>query len=230
MTAGIYLLRFTGTEKVYVGQSLRIEERFTKHKNKLTNGTANYKLQEAYKEYGMPILEILLPCSVEDNLDILEDEAIIIFDAVNNGFNINSKAGGGGSGLQGTAHPRSKYSEQQILLVFKYLLEDIPFKIISEKTAVEVSTIRDISKGKSHTWIANKYPEDYACLKNMKYSRTYNSAEYKNIVYPNILSPDNIVYKISNVSKFAKEHGLNKSHLCGVLNKVRKSHLGWKLE
>lgn len=228
MTIGIYLLKFVGTDKVYVGQSLRIEERFTKHKNKLLNGTANYKLQEAYRNYGMPFLEILLECSTEDNLDTLENEAIIIFNAVNNGFNVNSKAGGG-TGLIGTTHPNSKYSETQVIEVFKLLLQDIPFKTIMDKTKVEVSTIRDISKGKSHRWLSKKYPDEYNYLLTMKYTRVYNTAEHKNIEYPNIYSPEGIQYKITNISEFARNYNLNKSHLCGVLNKVRKSHKGWKL-
>lgn len=229
MTIGIYLLKFTGTDKVYVGQSLRIEERLTKHKYKLANGIANYKLMEAYHTYGIPYLEILLECNISDNLDDLENQAIEIFDSVTNGFNVNSKASGG-SGLQGSAHPNSKYSKKQIIDTFKYLLLDIPFKDISVKTNVDVSTIRDISKGKSHRWLANIYSDEYAEMLSIKYTRVYNTAEHKNIVYPNICSPDNIVYSVTNINEFARAHGLNKSHLCGVLNKKRLSHLGWKLQ
>jgi hypothetical protein len=229
MTIGIYLLKFNGTNKVYVGQSLRIEERLTKHKYKLANNIASSKLQQAYLLYGVPYLEILLECTLEDNLDIFENEAIEIFNSVNNGFNINSKAGGGGTGLQGVKHPNSKYSEEKIIEVFKNLLIDIPFKDISRNTGVEVSTIRDISKGKSHKWLASIYPEDYDCLLNLLHNRVYNTAKHKSIEYPPILSPDNTVHTITNLSEFAREHSLNKSHLCGVLNKVRKTHKGWKL-
>lgn len=229
MTIGIYLLRFKGTDKVYVGQSLRIEERLTKHKYKLANNIASSKLQQAYSLYGAPYLEILLECTLEDNLDILENEAINIFNSVNNGFNSNSKAGGGGTGLQGIAHPNSKYSKEIIITVFKNLLIDIPFKNIAKTTGVEISTIRDISKGKSHKWLASIYPEDYECLLSLIHNRVYNTAKHKNIEYPPILSPDNTVHTITNLSEFAREHNLNKSHLCGVLNKLRKTHKGWSL-
>lgn len=229
MTTGIYLLKFNGTDKVYVGQSLRIEERLTKHKNKLINGTANYKMQEAYSKYGLPYLEVLLECGMDEDLDVLENEAIEIFDSVNNGFNINSRAGGGGTGLQGNVHPNSKYSKLQIVQVFKQLLLDIPYKDIAENTKVDISTVRDISKGKSHRWLATEYTDDYQVLLNMIHTRVYNTAEYKGITYPRILSPDNIAYNITNISDFAREHKLNKSHLCGVLNKLRKTHKGWKL-
>lgn len=229
MTIGIYLLKFKGTNKVYVGQSLRIEERLTKHKYRLLNRIANYKLQEAYNIYGMPYLEVLIECDSKENLDSLENEAIEIFNSVVNGFNINSKASGGGTGLQGTAHPNSKYSKELLIVVFKKLLLNIPFKDISESTKVEVSTIRDISKGKSHKWLSKIYPDDYISMLSMINTRTYNTAEYLNIEYPTIVSPEGYTFNITNVSKFARQYGLNKSHLCGVLNKLRKTHKGWKL-
>lgn len=229
MTIGIYLLKFSGTNKVYVGQSLVIEERFTKHKYKLKNNLANYKLQDAFNQFGLPLLEILLECNEKDDLDLLENEAIDIFDSVNNGFNINTRAGGGGIGLRGETHGNSKYSADIIKQVFKQLLLDIPFKNISEITGVELSTIRDISKGKSHKWLAELYPEEYELLSSLKYTRVYNTAEHKGITYPPIKNSEGSVFLIKNISSFAKEHGLNKSHLCGVLNGKRKSHLGWQL-
>jgi hypothetical protein len=230
MTIGIYLLKFQGTDKVYVGQSLRIEERYTKHKYKLKNSLANHKLMEAYNRFGMPILEILLECSETEDLDVLENEAIEIFDSVKNGFNINTKASGGGTGLQGETHGNSKYTEETIKKVFKLLLlNKVPFKTISNNTGVEISTVRDISKGKSHKWLAQVYRDEYELLKDLKYTRIYNTAEYKGIIYPDIKSPDGKVYKIQNLTSFAKEHKLNKSHLCGVLNGKRKTHLGWQL-
>lgn len=229
MTIGIYLLKFTGTDKVYIGQSLRIEERFTKHKYRLKNNLANSKLLAAYSQFGMPSLEILLECNESDDLDSLENEAIEIFNSVNNGFNINTKAGGGGVGLRGELHGNSKYDSNIIKEVFKQLLLDIPFKEINQSTSVEISTIRDISKGKSHRWLSEIYPEDYDLLKDLKYTRVYNTAEYKGIIYPKIKDPAGNIHFIKNLSSFAKEHGLNKSHLCGVLNGKRKTHLGWQL-
>jgi group I intron endonuclease len=229
MTIGIYLLKFSGTNKVYVGQSLVIKERFTKHKYKLKNNLANYKLQNAFNHYGFPILEILVECDENDDLDLLENEAIEIFDSVNNGFNINTKASGGGTGLQGETHGNSKYTSIVIKEVFKQLLLDIPFKDISNTTGVKISTIRDISKGKSHKWLAEIYPEEYQLLKDLKYTRVYNSAEHKGIIYPRIKNSEGTIFLVKNITSFAKEHGLNKSHLCGVLNGKRKTHLGWQL-
>ena len=228
MTIGIYLLRFNNTDKVYVGQSLRIEERYTKHLYKLKNNLANYKMMEAYNSYGIPTLEILLECNTGKELDTLENEAIEIFDSVNKGLNINSKASGG-TGLNGEAHGNSKYSLEIIRKVFHSINQHISFKDIAEATLVQVHTIRDISKGKSHRWLSQEFPEDYINMLTFKGVREKNTAKDQNIHYPEIISPDGNIYSITNLSSFAREHGLNKSHLCGVLNKKRLSHLGWSL-
>lgn len=64
MTCGIYLLRFTGLDKVYIGQSLNIEQRYRKHLQFLRNQDtkANYRMKAAYLLYGAPQLEILCEC------------------------------------------------------------------------------------------------------------------------------------------------------------------------
>jgi group I intron endonuclease len=229
MTIGIYLLKFKGTTKVYVGQSLRIEDRYTKHLYRLKNNLANYKMMKAYNMYGNPYLEILLECSAEDDLDILENEAIDIFDAVNNGLNINTKAGGG-SGLSGETHPKSKYSFDIIRKVFYLINQNMSFKNISKITLVYVDTIRDISKGKAHRWLSQEFPEDYIKMLGFKGIREKNTAKDQGIIYPEIVCPNGNIYTITNLSAFAREHGLNKSHLSGVLNKKRLSHKGWKLK
>jgi len=229
MTIGIYILKFHGTDKVYVGQSLRIEERFNKHKLKLTNGLANYKLMDAYSKYGYPILEVIVETDIDEDLDTLENEAIEIYDAVNNGFNINSKAGGGGIGLQGEAHGNSRYTNSDILKVFKFLIEDISFKDILSNTGVSLHTIRDISKGKTHRWLKNEFPIEYEKMLLLKGNREKNTAKDRGIIYNPILSPEGKLYTIDNLTAFAIKYNLNPSHLSGVLHGLRKTHKGWKL-
>jgi len=161
MTIGIYILKFHGTDKVYVGQSLRIEERFNKHKLKLNNGLANYKLMDAYSKYGYPILEVIVETDIDEDLDTLENEAIEIYDAVNNGFNINSKAGGGGIGLQGEAHGNSRYTNSDILKVFKFLIEDISFKDILSNIPIAFKTVEKEVNGKV---VKKQVPTDFATM------------------------------------------------------------------
>lgn len=230
MTIGIYILKFIGTNKVYIGQSKRIEERFTKHKYLLVNNKAAYKLQEAYKNYGLPILEILLECS-EEELSDMENEAIEIFDSVNNGFNIRTSAETGAN-RYGITHPNSKYSEDQILVVLRLLTDqDQTFKAISEKTQVDISTIRDISKGKAHRWLKNIVPEEYTYAMSLKCSRpSSNALKYKVKTVPKMYHSIHGTYEIDNISEFCRIYNLNKSHISGVLSGKRKSHLGWIMQ
>ena len=91
MTCGIYLLRFNGTKAVYVGQSINIEERYSSHIRYMRAKTTSHKLQYAYDTYGIPTLEILVECDKE-LLNETENEAIAIFNSVENGFNTLSNA------------------------------------------------------------------------------------------------------------------------------------------
>lgn len=231
MTCGIYLLKFDGVDGVYVGQSVNIEYRYKKHLQALKRRTANYKLQKEYDYRGTPKLDILLECSAEE-LNTNEDEAIKIYDSVNNGFNIAEFADIHGKGEK---NPASKYSEKQIEEVFNLLLDlNNRYKDIEEKTGVSLSTIRHIANLEAHTWLNVKYPEKYELLKSYKglvRQQATNSAASRGIEYPPICSPSGVIYTISNVAAFAREHNLDPSSLTKVLNRRPKynSHKGWKL-
>lgn len=231
MTIGIYALIFKGTDQIYIGQSINIEQRYIKHLYRLKNYLANYKLLEAYNLYGIPKLEIICECSREE-LNHLEEELISELDTVNKGLNIRSKPAGGGTSLRGQFHPNSICSNIQVLNVFQLLInrKNLSFKQIAEITGTSIDIVRDISKGKAHLWLKDICPEEYAILINIKGTRVVNSAVLKGIKYPLIESPTGEIFNIENISEFARVHGLNKSHLCGVLNRKRKSHLGWKLK
>lgn len=231
MTCGIYLLKFSGTDQVYIGQSVNIEYRYKKHIQALKRGTANYKLQKEYSYRGIPILEVLLECSA-DELNGNENEAIQIYDSVSNGFNIAEFAD---IHAEGEKNPASKYSEQKIEEVFHLLLDlDNRYKDIEEKTGVSLSTVRHIANLESHTWLAIKYPEKYELLKSYKglaRQQATNSAASRGIEYPSIVSPSGIEYTVTNVTAFARVHNLDPSSLTKVLNRRPKynSHKGWKL-
>lgn len=231
MTCGIYLLKFNGTDKIYVGQSVNIEYRYKKHIQALKRGTSNYKLQKEYSYRGEPYLEVLLDCPASE-LNECENEAIQIYNSVNNGFNIAEFAD---IHSEGEKNPASKYSEQQIEQVFELLLDlSYRYKDIEEKTNVSLSTIRHIANLEAHTWLQTKYPDKYELLKSYKgklRQQSTNSAEQRGIVYSPIMSPEGKEYIVTNVAAFAREYGLDSSSLSKVLKRVPRylSHKGWKL-
>jgi len=231
MTCGIYKLNFANTNEVYIGQSENIESRYTIHLNHLHKETHSVKLNNAYLLFGKPELEILLDCD-KDELDMLEELAISLWNSVDKGFNTSSKASGGVS--LGENNGNSVYTNQQIIETFNMLVDtkEISFKDISSVTKVSTDTIKQISRGINHKWLAKEFPEKYKILLSLKGTRASfsNSAQGIGKQYPDIISPDGIIYKITNGKAFANEHGLQQSNLYQVLKGYRKSHKGWKLK
>ena len=231
MTAGIYILRFNGTNKVYIGQSNDIDRRYTQHLCKLKNMEGYSKLQEAYTTYGVPNMDILIE-SDDKNLDLLENEAIEIFNSYSNGFN-TMKESGHISSLYGDSCGNSKYSNETIEQVLDLLLIEpaITQKEIAEYLNISINVVNGVSCGDTHKWLATKYPDKYEKLESLKRTRLSHhvSAHNRGIVYPPIKSPTGEVYEVTNTRAFAREHGLNHSSLGKVLRGVNKHHLGWKL-
>lgn len=185
MTCGIYILRFEGTSKVYIGQSINIENRFNLgHLANLRLGIASKKLQDAFSIFGNPTLEVLLECDTS-TLDTNENEAIEIFNSVDNGFN-TCRTAGSFPILYGEEHGSAKYTNEQYEAVLNLLIET-PIKnqsIISEITGVSEASISQISKCVKHKWLKEKYPEKYKILESLKGARVrgqnHGMAKYSN--------------------------------------------------
>lgn len=231
MTIGIYKLEFAGTSKCYIGQSLNIELRFQSHLSKMRKQESSIKLNDAYVKYGNPTLEILSECNPED-LDTFEVETIEIFDSVVNGFNTCSTPGGKTT-LYGEAHPRCEYSDAQLYYVLNLLTSrlDLQLDEISKLTKVSKSVVTNISCLISHSWLKEAYPKEYKELEehyssNIRRDSTKNGPKSE-VFY--IISPNKETYLVDNITKFAKLHSLDKSHLSKLRTGERKSHKGWKL-
>jgi group I intron endonuclease len=238
MTVGIYRLVFSNTEKCYIGQSVNIEKRYLQHLVSMRNNLANYKLNEAYKVYGKPTLDILVECRL-DELDGCEDESIEIFNSVDNGFNIYRFANQAPVSAKGPLSGNAKFSRNQILQVFDLLIDhpELSASQIEILTNVSTGVVSSISCGKIHTWLQEEFPDRYSKLLSQIGTRSKSntitsdklSAKSKGIVYPLIKSPSGSTYIVENVYRFAREHDLAGNHLTEVLNGHRKSHKGWKL-
>lgn len=225
MTTGIYILRFDNTDKVYIGQSLDIEDRFVKHRSAFNRNAAPPKLQQAFNTYGMPALEILVECGTKD-LNILEKEAIEIFSAVDNGFNTLNESGN--PIMFGEKAGTAKYTNEQYILVLRLLVQKTPTlskREIEEITGISIYTIRHIAALESHCWLSEACPSEYAELVRIRQELPY----YYGKQYPFIKSPEGKVYEITHVTNFAKEHGLLQPKLTEVLKGTRNHHKGWSL-
>ncbi len=239
MTIGIYCLRFVGTNKVYIGQSINIEKRYASHLNTLRNLTGVIKLQEAFNKFGAPKLEILVECGI-NLLNSEEIEAINIFNSVEEGFNSYNSPYQAPISKYGEDAGNAIYSNDQVLEVFNLLTSTTYYtaSMISKITGVSKDVISGISCGSIHRWLQTHYPEQYQVLINKKGSRRGSisnevsiklGAKNQGITYPKILSPEGIIFDIDNAYRFAKERGLAGNHFQEVLNGHRKSRKGWKL-
>lgn len=230
MTIGIYKLSFDWLDKVYIGQSINIEERYKKHLWNLRTGNSSVKLQQAYNLYGIPKLDILAEC-LEAELNSLENEAIEIFNSFVSGLN-GTETSDTMPVLVGTANGNSKYSEDQYICVAEMLCEKIhTAKYIAKATGVSEYVVKHISKCENNSWLSTDHPVLWAKLQELKGARTsyLNSSKALGIVYPNIVSPEGVIHQVDNVNAFAREHGLAASALHNVLTGKRKSHKQWKL-
>ena len=94
-TSGIYQIRNTTNNKLYIGSTTSFYRRWQEHQRKLNlNKYTSSKLQNAWNKYGKEafIFEILLQCD-KDSLLSQEQYYIDKFDAVNLGYNTAPKAG-----------------------------------------------------------------------------------------------------------------------------------------
>lgn len=225
MTCGIYMMKFTGTTKAYIGQSTNIENRITSHLYSIKNNLCSNKIRNAVDTYGLPIFEVLLECSKEE-LNTNEVEAIEIFDSINNGFN-TCEGGGDFPSLSGELHPMSKYSDIQVIYAFDLLVDypQLTYKKISELTGIDASSVAHICSGQNHKWLKAKFPDRYEKLPNKEYDR---SAKGLGKSYPKIVSPLGEVYEVTNTHHFAKQHQLDQGNLNKLLNYKIKSTKGWK--
>jgi predicted GIY-YIG superfamily endonuclease len=67
MTIGIYALYWEEQDLIYIGESDNIERRFKEHLKMLeTNKHFNYRVQEVYNTYGLPLFQILEECHINE--------------------------------------------------------------------------------------------------------------------------------------------------------------------
>ena len=245
MTCGIYILKFNGTDKVYVGQSLNIESRYLGHLSDLRRGKSSNKMLDACATYGEPYLEVLVECQ-EHELNINENEAIEVFNSVNNGFNTLEHAEdmpSWKSQLKGENGGTAIYSNQQILEAAKLMCDyTLNLVKVSELTGISYATIRKIAQGAQHRWLSNDYPEIWDTLQSVKEKRNQYThlkhgdtvrhlftAKAQGITYPEVVSPTGEVFNIENLAEFCRTHDLQSANIRKMFKGERHTHKGWKL-
>ena len=105
---GIYKITNQLNGKVYIGQSVNIEQRWKRHKQEVKNGNKTYKLYNAIRKYGIEnfSFEVLEEC-LRDELNEKEIYYIKKYNSYCNGY--NSTLGGQGKNYQRQIDPQEIY-------------------------------------------------------------------------------------------------------------------------
>lgn len=233
MTIGIYILRFKGTDKVYIGQSVDIYNRFSIHKTALRNSSHTLKLQKAYDDYGEPSLEILCEVSKED-LNTLEKEAIDIFDSVSNGFNTLYNPGIYPPGLSGEESPVSLYSNEVYEEILR-LLASTTYSVldISELLNVSKNVVYSIRQLSAHLWLKEVFPEYYQLIEQKYKSLKRDGNTRANRGKPSLTVVSDITgdtYLVTSIKEFCKVYSLDNGNVSNLLNNKILYYKGWRLD
>jgi GIY-YIG catalytic domain len=200
MTKGIYILHFSGTYKLYVGQSLHIESRFKEHINELKKGSHTKKMQEAYSLFGRPSLEIeKIILNKHEDMDSIENYYISLWDSVRDGFNTLATAAGGS--LSGENNAKALYSDKEYVSILFYIVNNpaVSLAEISRKLDISYNVVKNIANGVSHKWLQEYYPDEYICMLNLigtrsncgdrQGSSTYSNAQISQALFIALENP-----------------------------------------
>lgn len=232
MSSGIYVLFYeTNDGQYYIGKSIGLEGRYEDHCKKLKNNSHhNNQLQRLYNLYKyFPSIYILEVLPSDDT--ILNSREIYWISKFNSFIDgMNETIGGEGVGF-GENHPNAKLSDTMYYSIL-YTLATSTSSISEIASVLNVprSIVSSISSGATHRWLSSVFPEEYKnMLLRVKKTSGCNDLAARGISYPPIISPDGIIYSVTNIRAFAREHNLSNQDLGKVLRGDRPSTKGWKL-
>lgn len=208
---GVYKITNNINGKVYIGQSINIQNRWKDHVNTLNRKDSSCTLlQRAWNKYKQEnfSFEILELCS-EDELDNVESKYIEFYDTINNGYNIES---GGNKNKHLSEETKQKIREAHLGMK------------ASEETRKKMSESRMGDKnpmyGQTHSDVARKKISD-AAKGRSGYPRTEYQKECARLANLGKEVSEETRRKISEANKGNIPHNKNlRSVYCIELNKV----------
>lgn len=222
MTIGIYKLVWEDSDKVYIGQSVNIERRYTCHKSELNRGVHSTYVQNMYNKYGIPSIEIVEECKIEE-LDKKESHWIAVTKNVNTGY-------GGKDGLRGEHNVKCFASRDQIIQVANLLINpDKTCEEINNETGVAIGTIEGIRYRKRHQWLSEEFPELWDKLGNLKTERLREGQKRRYKIHCVLLDPLGTEHEVYSFADLARTHKLSATNFSKLARGVFKQYMGWTL-
>jgi len=221
MNIGIYALYWWEQDIVYVGKSKDLNLRKYEHLRLMQTGKHTKKVQSAFDLYGLPDFITVQLCDIAQ-LDELEVFWIQELDAL--GLSGLNKCPGGQDVGRDTTHSASKFSHHQILQVVDLLIQGVQYKDIVDITGVSKPVVSTILNQSKHTWIPAELKTALDIEKSRRMLLPALDSSTKNYF---IKSPNGRIYKVDNISEFARNHNLLGTKLNEVLREKRNQHCGW---
>lgn len=164
LTSGIYCIENLLNNKKYIGQSVNVNYRWSKHRSELKNHTHdNDYLQKSYDKYGEDrFMFYVLEYGDKDLMDERENYYINLYNTMNRDFGYNLKSGG-------QAH--------------NYVCDEVRQKISkSNKKAYENSNLKQIRReGALAQWSKPEVKAKIMGENNGMYGRTHSEDARKRI-------------------------------------------------
>ncbi len=216
---GVYQIYCKANQKMYVGKAGGMEgfrKRWGGHRSLLRRGKHYSKhLQNAFNLYGESnfYFQILEICSTEDDLLVREWEWIEKLDALENGFNgigfVVYAETVKSSPINVTAKPF------ELINPLGEIISGYNISKFARDNGLSPSGISSVLRGK------NSHCQGYRST-NPEFH--IKKKEYR------ILSIENELFVFSDISRFAKDHGLSYTGLSSVLRGIHSHNSGWHLE
>lgn len=160
---GIYKIENKINNKCYIGQSVNIHKRWTKHKNTFNNPKYkqyNYPLYRAMRKYGIDNFDFeIIECCSKEDLSKRESFWMKYYHSCDNHFGYNQT-------IDTQQHTHyTKLDDNRLQNIFYLLLfSKMPLKEIARINNVSIITIKDINQG--HSWQRPTYTYPLRKTKN----------------------------------------------------------------
>ncbi len=218
MSCGIYKIENLLNHKCYIGQSINIEHRFSKHKS----AKDNFYIHRAIQKYGKEnfSFEIIEECS-EKELNNRENYWINFYNSlVPNGYNMIL------GGSNGAGYAKGKEVEQYSL-IGEYLNTFSSALQASEQTGLNHSNICACCRGERnyvgiYQW---RYKNSSLKLKKFKEVEIIIS---KKIIIQQFSKDDILIKEYPSANSAHKETGISCGNICECCNGNRKTAGGYK--
>lgn len=231
---GIYKIVNKLNQRVYIGQSKDIKNRWMRHKSCLNNNSHENKyLQNAWNKYGEGNFEFIVieECLLED-LDSKEKFWISEYDSMNNGYNLAE----GGNGCRGYKHSKDEIEKMRNAHCSRKVVQ-LDLKMNYIKTWCSAGTAAKALGHKSASGILR-------CCEKDKYKKAYNyiwvyeddylsgNIDYEYYLKENKSKPKkvsqydinmNLVKIWNSAYEIKKELGYSNAQISECCNKKRKT-------